>query len=480
MSMDMGNARRNMLRGIVDTDRELTRIYKEAGEALQTEALQAKPGGLTQRWKLDMMRSVNERMREVGKAVATRITQGATDAAHLPSTATADWVDKLIANAGIKGTNKSFRNTLTRTSDEALQQVISGRAYLDGKSLSKRIWTQIGRQQQGIQGTIEQAIAQKKSAGELAKDLHSYLSPDVKETPDASYYAKRLARTSINHAYTLANREAQARNPFASAMHWQLSPSHYERQVLPFGPDICDEYAAHDEGLGVGNWPIRNTPLGHPCCLCAQYPVVPQSLKDCAKELRAWLDGADNPKLEEGFGAWKGELALQNMGIRATMTVDDDTADKRLRLLGKIAEKPDVKAMNTFAKEQYFRDLYDASETQLRELAGVKLHRDTITYDDRQLGIKTGKHAADWGLDASKAADRETMRDIITGIVDRSDEIRRVDFSGQADEALAYIKGADVVLVKQNGKMITVMKDGATNKRLQRGVKTDGWIWKVD
>lgn len=475
--MDMTGARRKALREIIDTDREMIRIYSEAAEALRAEAEQAKDGSLTQRWKLEMQRSVRGRLHTISNTVYSRIKQGSSTAARLPATEHADWIDKVFARAGQKTVDTSFRTTLARTSDEALQQIISGRAYLDGKSLSKRIWTQVGRQEQGIQHLLEQAVAKKQSAKALAKELHAYLSPEVKDTPDASYYARRMARTSINHAYALAGREAAARNPFATAMHWALSPQHFERQVLPFGADICDEYATHDEGLGVGNWPVRATPLPHANCLCNQYPVVPQSLDDCAKELRAWLDGADNPKLEESFGGWKAEINLQNMGINATMRVDDDTASKRLRMLERIAGKADVQAMSLTDRQRYFDSLTDASEDRLRELAGIRRHRDTVTMSDLQFGDKTGKHAAEWGLNPANAEDRQQMRAIIGNIVDRYDEMRLVDFSGQQGVTVAYIKGSDVVLYKQDGRLITIMKDGAQNKRVQRGEKTDGWIW---
>jgi hypothetical protein len=52
-----------------------------------------------------------------------------------------------------------------------------------------------------------------------------------------------------------------------------------------------------------------------------------------------------------------------------------------------------------------------------------------------------------------------------------ADEIRRVVWRGQLqDEALAYIKGADVVLTSLDGSFITIMKDGALNKSVKNVV----------
>lgn len=475
--MDTMEPRRKLLREIRDTDRELIRIYEQAAEDLSAKAARAKPGGLTRRWQLELERSVRQRMREIGGAVEGRITSASRTASNLPVKSMVDWLDTALRRTGKMGPDTSFKTVFARTSDEALEQIIQGRAYLDGKSLSRRIWSRIGRQEEGINHLLEQAVAQKKSARELAKELHAYLSPSVKDTPDASWYAQRLARTSIKHAYDLAGREAAARNPFCTAMHWALSPEHFSRQVLPHGTDICDEYAAHDEGLGVGNWPPRAMPLGHACCLCYQYPVVPQSLDDCAKELGAWLDGGENAKLDEAFGGWKAENTLKSMGINVTMRADDHTASKRLRMLERIAENPDVQAMSLAQRQRYFDGLTDASEAKLRKLAGVKLHKDSIVYTDKQFGTKIGKHTREWGLDPSSAEDRRKMAEHFVDIVDNADEIRRVEWRNQPEGTLAYIKGMDAAVFRADGEMVTILKDGATNTRVKRGEKADGWIW---
>ncbi len=84
----------------------------------------------------------------------------------------------------------------------------------------------------------------------------------------------------------------------------QLSLSHYERQVARFGEDVCDTYASHDEGLGQGNYPIKNLPMSHAQCLCVQVQVVPE-LSDVANRLSKWIDGGENAALDESFGEWK-------------------------------------------------------------------------------------------------------------------------------------------------------------------------------
>lgn len=97
-------------------------------------------------------------------------------------------------------------------------------------------------------------------------------------------------------------------NPFVTAMHWDLSNAHDERQVIPFGPDECDEYAEHDEGLGEGNWKPEEIPVPHPQCICVQLAVIPESLEDIGRQIGAWASGEPDERLDE----WYDKYGSQN------------------------------------------------------------------------------------------------------------------------------------------------------------------------
>ena len=85
-----------------------------------------------------------------------------------------------------------------------------------------------------------------------------------------------------------------------------------------------------------------------------------------------------------------------------------------------------------------------------------------IIKTDKQFGKKIGKHAADFGLDPSKEADRKKMNQIIDDIVNHADEIRVGQWRGQTGECKFYIKGSDVVVA--NGDIfVTILKGGLEN-----------------
>lgn len=98
-----------------------------------------------------------------------------------------------------------------------------------------------------------------------------------------------------------------------------------------------------------------------------------------------------------------------------------------------------------------------------------------IIITDKQIGHKGGKHLQDWGLDPTNAEDRKRFREITIDIVRNYDELRRVQWYQDAKTGRrtvyvnAYIKGDDVVLVRDNNEYVTTMKGGKANKLVQKG-----------
>lgn len=90
-----------------------------------------------------------------------------------------------------------------------------------------------------------------------------------------------------------------------------------------------------------------------------------------------------------------------------------------------------------------------------------------ITVTDVQFGKKIGKHAQDWGLDASKESDRAKMRAIVDDIINNADEVAKGSWRGQTGACDFFIKEDDVVVVSASGEFVTVLKGGANNARVK-------------
>ncbi|WKV08189.1 hypothetical protein Q2T46_11690 [Thermoanaerobacterium sp. CMT5567-10] len=313
-------ARKNFLKLTIDQKQEIFHIYTAAIDELSSEAKKSKDGTLTQRWLIDYTKALKKARDNMQKELSSNINEyigKAAEEAIVPDTELFKDISKFV------DLGPHFTEMFSRVPEDVLSVMIKGRLYKDHKSLSKRIWKLTNEFGQNIDYVIKRAMAEKKTAYELAKDLEEFVKPESRRSwnwgkvypnmrnVQIDYNAQRLARTAITHGFREAQYQAAKKNPFVKAIHWELSPQHYERQVKKWGEDICDEYARHDEGLGKGNFKIDEVPIGHPGCLCPTWPVIVKSIDDIVAELKEWVRNPEgNKKLNDWYeNVYKKEIA---------------------------------------------------------------------------------------------------------------------------------------------------------------------------
>ena len=298
-------ARREHLGNIQRVSEEIIKLYREAAADLAARAAASREGSLSERWASEYARSLEQRVKELEAELYDVTLQGLKRSAELPASAMGQWWEMVGG--------QSFRDAFAATPDNVLAGLIEGGFYRDRKGLSERIWRVAQGFEKDVGYIVQRGIAEKKSVAELAADLEQYVKAPAKRDFDwgkvypnlsgkkVDFNAQRLARTSINHAYFLDNVKVCTENPFVESMHWDLSNAHEERQVIPFGPDECDEYAEHDEGLGLGNFKPEEIPVPHPQCLCVQWAVIPDSLENIGARIGAWASGEPDELLDEWY-----------------------------------------------------------------------------------------------------------------------------------------------------------------------------------
>lgn len=308
-------ARTKSLKLTLKQQQEIVDIYTDVIDELAEKAENYGEDKLTYRWLEDytmqIFKARSRLMDNLNGSIRDSIKQAGKNAIE-PDL---ELFKQAQRKAGID-LGDHFTEMFSQAPNEALGVIIKGDLYRDGKGLSERIWNHTNEFGQDIDYIIKRAMAEKKSALELAKDLEHFVKPEHKRpwswgkvypnlrTKQIDYNAQRLARTSITHAHRESQYRSAARNPFVEAIHWELSPEHFTRQVSKWGEDECDEYTNQNwYNLGKGNFPIEEVPLSHPQCLCFTYPVIPKSLDEIADELKAWVEGM-NPELNEWFGSW--------------------------------------------------------------------------------------------------------------------------------------------------------------------------------
>lgn len=279
-------------------------------------------------------------------------------------------------------------------------------------TFSDRIWQYQDLMREELGALLQTGLIQGKNPRALTKDLKKYfIGKDGKG--GMRYCMERLMRTELARVQTEAQKQSFIRNGFEE----------YEFIVNSGCCPIC-------EGLKGKHFkvekmmPGENAPPMHPHCRCSTAAWSDR------KEYDEWLDFLDKGGTTE---EWE---KLKAQKINTSLTNDASKS-------GKIKLDSNRFKIST----QFF-----ASK-------------------EKQFGKKVGKHAKDYGLDPSKAEDREKFLRIIGDVKDNAEEIRIGFWRGQENEVLFHIKGEDVVITDQSNEFITILKGGINSVRVKNARK---------
>lgn len=241
---------------------EILKLYEDAIKELSRKASKSKAKSLTKRWTLDYKKQIEAIEKGLRQELNKVISEGIEKAAEL-GTEPEQLVMRQIFQLIEIDPGDHFTTMFSQVKDNIVKDIISGNLYKDNRSLSSRIWTYGQEFKKDIQYTINQAILEKKSAIELAKDLEQFVKePAKRETTwgkvypnlknkKVDYNAMRLARTSINHAYQTSTIQSSNMNPFVEGIEWRSALIHGRTC------DICRERHGRV-------YPVKSVPLDHP------------------------------------------------------------------------------------------------------------------------------------------------------------------------------------------------------------------------
>lgn len=291
----------------VKTLNKIIKIYESTADDLLKKASTSR--GFTRAWTKDYERYIKYKILELNNELAKVSDSSIRTSAEIAASVQGDFLS-YINNKYTLDIDKSMLEFAYTTNEKLIGQIIQGGFYKDNRSLSDRIWGYGNQNGKDIQYILTKGMAEQKSYLDIIKDLEKFLKsntdPDFKKTytklynRKVDYNAQRLLRTAMNHMFYVQNVSNAKNNPYAEAMHWELSSEHGTRQVDRFGEDECDDYANSDYyNLGQGNFPPDKVPVPHPNCLCIQTIVIPKSLDEIGRELGEWINGKDISYLDE-------------------------------------------------------------------------------------------------------------------------------------------------------------------------------------
>lgn len=286
-------------------EKEIRQIYKDMYSNVSKRLSKVNSNTLTERYLEELKKELEEQIREANKKVSKVVKKNIEKSSTLANNTQLDFFMSINEKYEL-GLGNTFSSMFSKIPKDAMNEILFGTAYKDRKGLSERIWQYTKRFDKDIDYIVAQGIANKKSTYEIAKDLEKYVNPEAKKDwdwqkvyPNSSkkvdYNAQRLARTAINHSFQQAQKRSCEKNPYVEGIKWISSNTHRTCE-------LCINRSTQDNyGLGAGVYPVKEVPADHPNGLCTTIPVIPMDLEDIGTELRSWVDGASNNKLDKWF-----------------------------------------------------------------------------------------------------------------------------------------------------------------------------------
>ncbi len=293
-------ARRRQLKLSKEQEMAIYRVYEKATEQYYEKFLESMGNGtMSSGIRLQYCRQMANELQDI---VHKYSIEGADNGIRLAK----DIMDSCYDEYGLGDTiyANAVKNICGAIKSNTVKALIAGDIYKDGKGLSSRIWMTVNRNYEAINEVIASCVAQQLSAVEMSNVLKDFMLPKYKRktwdnarvkellgpgysswNKDISYEALRLARTTLTHSATLAMKQSAKANPYFNKVIW------HSVHAIGRTCEICRERDGQ-------TYSLANLPFDHPNGLCWNEPVLDKSLDEMADELKDWVEGQPNEKLD--------------------------------------------------------------------------------------------------------------------------------------------------------------------------------------
>lgn len=301
-------------------EKQIKQIYNDMYKNLSKKLNKVNPDSLTKRYLDELQRELAKEIKIIHTKVEKVIKKNTEKSTNLANNVQLDFFMQINEqyNLNMKDT---FSSMFSKIPKAAMDEILHGTAYKDRKGLSKRIWKYTKKFDKDIDYIVTEGIANKKTAYEIAKDLEIYVNPKARKPwewsnvyPNASekvdYNAQRLARTAVNHAFQQAQKRSCEKNPYVEGIRWLSASTHR----------TCELCNSRNGVL----YSVKDVPLDHPNGLCTTIPEIPMSFDEIGIELRNWIDGESNSKLDNWFKEYSDEFSEVKKEKNSTSNVFKD------------------------------------------------------------------------------------------------------------------------------------------------------------
>jgi hypothetical protein len=264
-----------------EQEKQITAMYSNLVKKVQNEQkLLSKDSSVSASVNRSRLKGLEQQLstelNKIGKQLEPTIKDGMTKTAEAVVKDNVEYA-KSLGVFEIKG-------AFSHVPGEVVKSVATGKVYEGNWSLSKAIWSDIGKTQADISSVISQGIALNKSSYDIAKDLEKYVDPSAKKdwswskvypgtAKKVDYNAQRLSRTLVGHAYQQALVVTLKPNPFCTGIKWMASNS----------GRVCQLCADRDGQIYTPD----DLPMDHPNGMCAWRAVMKEEI---GEDLANWVN----------------------------------------------------------------------------------------------------------------------------------------------------------------------------------------------
>ena len=295
-------ARKEKLKINKDTLLKTKKLYKEVIKDLQKRIKST--NNYNNKFVKAQIRILEQELREMDIILEREVTMAITDTSLLMSSVNADFYSMLDKEYNLH-LSTDMLSSMYSTNNRVIQKIVGGGLYKDKRSLSERVWKYSEKNISDIQDILVKGIIERKSLEQLCRELSVYCGGGNTKIPaiTRSYgrmnsNALRLVRTSLNHVFIETMKDECEYNPFVEGYKWELSPEHDAR--MGGRKDECDDYANHNEGMGVGMFRKDTLPgVPHCNCLCIIVPHIVEDFESIGARLKKWVDGGKDIEIDK-------------------------------------------------------------------------------------------------------------------------------------------------------------------------------------
>lgn len=295
-------ARKEKLKINKDTLLKTKKLYKEVIKDLQKRIKST--NNYNNKFVKAQIRILEQELREMDIILEREVTMAITDTSLLMSSVNADFYSMLDKEYNLH-LSTDMLSSMYSTNNRVIQKIVGGGLYKDKRSLSERVWKYSEKNISDIQDILVKGIIERKSLEQLCRELSVYCGGGNTKIPaiTRSYgrmnsNALRLVRTSLNHVFIETMKDECEYNPFVEGYKWELSPEHDAR--MGGRKDECDDYANHNEGMGVGVFRKDTLPGNPHCnCMCIVVPYIVEDFESIGARLKKWVDGGKDIEIDK-------------------------------------------------------------------------------------------------------------------------------------------------------------------------------------